>query len=169
MVLPECCCRSQQRSSPGLRLRLTALLVLTERVSWISHSLIASSSALDNIWQNTFHTPVVEEVAGPRDICQAVLTSIFPNGILQQLIECIPQSLPDMTYLKKTWIQSVWVPKTIPWREHNKCSSTCRSELYLYFSWNAYFAFVGDPSYSLVLDWRRGRSTRRSFHMNEPK
>ena len=25
------------------------------------------------IWQSTFHIPVVEEVAGPRDICQAVL------------------------------------------------------------------------------------------------
>ena len=33
----KCCSRSQQRSSPGLRLRLTALLVLIERVWWISH------------------------------------------------------------------------------------------------------------------------------------
>ena len=37
--------------------RLTALLVLIEQ--WISHSLI-TSSALDNIWQSTCHTPVVE-------------------------------------------------------------------------------------------------------------
>ena len=28
------------------------------------------------------HLPVVEEVAGPRDICQAVLTAIFPSGVL---------------------------------------------------------------------------------------
>ena len=48
------------------------------------------------------------------------------------------------------------------------CSSTCSSKLYLYFSWNDCFAFVGDPSHSLVLDWR-SRSTRRSIHMNEPK
>ena len=46
----------------------------------------------------TFHTLVVEEVAGPRDICQAVLTAILPSGILQQLFECLPQSLPDITY-----------------------------------------------------------------------
>ena len=30
---------------------------------------------------------MVEEVAGPRDICQAVLTAIFPSGVLQQLFE----------------------------------------------------------------------------------
>ena len=41
----KCCSRSQQRSSPGLRLRLTPLLVLMERVWWMSHSLI--TSALD--------------------------------------------------------------------------------------------------------------------------
>ena len=81
-------------SSPGLRLSLTALLVLIERVWWISHSLI--TSALD-IWQSTFHTPVVEE-AGPRDICQAVLTAVFPSGVLQQLFEYLLQSLLDSTY-----------------------------------------------------------------------
>ena len=48
------CSRSQQRSSPGLWLRLTALLVLIARAWWISHSLI-TSSALDNIWQSTYH------------------------------------------------------------------------------------------------------------------
>ena len=44
------------------------------------------------VWQSTFHTPVVE-LAGPRDICQAVLTAMFPSGVLQQLFECLPQSL----------------------------------------------------------------------------
>ena len=44
------------------------------------------------------HTPVVvEEVACPRDIGQAVLTAILPSGFLQQLFEC-HQSLPDITY-----------------------------------------------------------------------
>ena len=32
----KCCSRSQQRSSPGLRHRSTAMLVLIERVWWIS-------------------------------------------------------------------------------------------------------------------------------------
>ena len=36
----KCCIRSQMRSSPGLRLRLTALLILVELVWWISHSFI---------------------------------------------------------------------------------------------------------------------------------
>ena len=94
----KCCSRLRQRSSPGLRLRLTELWVLIARVWWISHSLITSSSALDNIWQSTSHTPVVEEVAGPRDVCQAALTAIFPSGVLQQLFECLPQSLPNITY-----------------------------------------------------------------------
>ena len=98
----KCCSRSHQRSSPGLGLRSTALLVLMERVWWISHSII-TSSALGNIWQNTFHTPVVEEGMGPRDICQAVITAIFPSGVLQQLFECLPQSLPDITVLNKRW------------------------------------------------------------------
>ena len=113
----KCCSRSQQKSSPGLWLRLTPLLVLIERVWWVSHSLI--TSALD-IWRSTFHTPVVQEVAGPRDICQAVLAAILPIGVVQQLFECLPQSLPDITYWTKTWIQSVWVPKTMPRRKHNK-------------------------------------------------
>ena len=69
----KCCSRSQQRSRPGLRLGLTPRLVLIERVWWISHFLI-TSSALDilrSIWQSTFPTLVVEEVAGPRDIGRA--------------------------------------------------------------------------------------------------
>ena len=54
-----------------------------------------------DLWRSTFHTHVVRvEVAGPRDICQAVLTAaILPSGVLQQLFECLPQSLPpDITY-----------------------------------------------------------------------
>ena len=90
----KCCSRSRQRSSPGLRLRLTALLVLIERVWLISHSIFTSTF---DIWQSTFNTPEVE-VADPRDICQAVLTAIFHSGVLQQLFEGLPQSLPDMTY-----------------------------------------------------------------------
>ena len=39
----------------------------------------------------TFHTLVAEEVAGPRDICQTVLTAIFPSGVLQQLFACLTQ------------------------------------------------------------------------------
>ena len=49
------------------------------------------------------------------------------------------------------------------------CCSTCSSKLHLYISWNAYFAFFVNLSYSLIIDWRRNRSTRRSIHMNEPK
>ena len=118
----------------------TQVNVLTERVWWISHSLI-TFSALD-IWQNTFHTSVVDEVAGPRDTGEAVLTSRFPSGVLQQLFECLPQSLPDITYGAKTWIPSVWVLKTMPWRKHNKdhtswhrrhkCSSTCSSKPFFF-------------------------------------
>ena len=44
------CSSSQPRSRPGLRFRLTPLLLLIERVWWISHSLI-TSSGLDNTWQ----------------------------------------------------------------------------------------------------------------------
>ena len=54
------CSSSQPRSRPGLRFRLTPLLLLIERVWWISHSLI-TSSAFD-IWHSTFHTPVVEKL-----------------------------------------------------------------------------------------------------------
>ena len=50
-----CCSRSQRRSSPGLRLRLTALVVLIARAWWISHSLI-TSSARDNMTKHISHT-----------------------------------------------------------------------------------------------------------------
>ena len=168
------CKCSQQRSRPGLRLRLTALLVLIACVWWISRSLI-TSSALDNMWQSTSHTPVVEEVAGPRDICKAVLTAIFPSGVLQQLFECLPQSLPDIKQRRGSKASGFrkQCHEGNTTSSHDTAgivySSTCSSKLYLYFSWNAYFVFVGDPSYSLVLDWRRSKSTRRSIHMNEPK
>ena len=144
-----------------------------------SHHFFCSWYIL-GVWQSTFHTPVVEEVAGPRDICQAVLTAILPSGALQQLFECLPQSLPDITYWTKTWIQSVWVPKTMPWRKHNKLTRSdtagivaaalaVSSCIFIFMKrLHRTFAFVGDPSYSLVLDWR-SRSTRRSIHMNEPK
>ena len=59
---------------------------------------ILSSLLLLLIIHDTFHTPVVEEVADPRDICQAVLTVRFPSVVLQQLFECLPQSLPGITY-----------------------------------------------------------------------
>ena len=68
----KCCSRSQQRSSPGLRLRLTPLLVFIERVCMVnitfSHHFFCSWYIPGySVWQSTFHTPV-EEVAGPRDI-----------------------------------------------------------------------------------------------------
>ena len=114
----KCCSSSQQRSSPGLRLRLTVPLVLTECVWWMSHCLI-TYFALD-IWHSTFHSPVVEETARPHDICQVVVTARFPSDVLQQFFECLPQPLPDITYLRKTWIQSVWVRKTLPWRKRQQ-------------------------------------------------
>ena len=57
------------------------------------------SSLLDNTGRKAHLTHLLlEEVVGPRDICQEVLTAIFPSGVLQQLFECLPQSLPDITY-----------------------------------------------------------------------
>ena len=114
----KCCSKSQQWSSPGLRLRLTVLFVLIERVWWISHYFIASS-ALDNRWQCTFHTPVVEEVAGPRDICQAVLTATFissaswevtdpTNNTLLHAVVCI---MPLVTSAVVTW--DCFIPKPL--------------------------------------------------------
>ena len=52
----KCCSRSQQRSSPGLRLGETALLVLIELVRRISHYLITSFSALDILRSSKNHT-----------------------------------------------------------------------------------------------------------------
>ena len=50
------------------------------------------------LYDRAYLTPVVEEVSGPSDICQVVLTAILPSGVLQQLFECLPQSLPDITH-----------------------------------------------------------------------
>ena len=83
----KCCSRSQQRSSPGLRLGETALLVFIERVRRISHYLITSFLLLIYfaVVRSTFHTRVVD-VTGLRDTCQAVLTTIFPSGVSKQLL-----------------------------------------------------------------------------------
>ena len=43
---------------------------------------------------------MVEEIAGPRDIGQAILTARFPSGVLQQLFEYL-QPLPDNYILNK--------------------------------------------------------------------
>ena len=74
----KCCSRSQQRSSPGWRLRLTPRLVLIARVYGEYHilsSLLLLLLTILRIWQSISHTPVVEEVSGPCDICQVVLTA----------------------------------------------------------------------------------------------
>ena len=83
---------------PRLAAPVSSAISLDRTRWWKSHYLITSYSALLDTGQSAFHTPVVEDVAGPRDICQSVLTVRFPSGVLQQLLECVPQSLPDITY-----------------------------------------------------------------------
>ena len=39
------------------------------------------------------------QVAGPRDICQAALTAIFPSGVLQQLFEWVSSSITTGHYV----------------------------------------------------------------------
>ena len=172
-----CCSRSQQRSGLGLRLRLTALLVLIERVWWTSHPL-STSSALD-IWQKH-----ISHICGRRSCRPVRYLSSSTHSHLSE------QSLAKALRLSSSITTGHYVlnkdvdPKRLgsennamkeaqqahtKWHRWCRCSSTCSSKLYLCFSWNACFAFVGDPSYSLVLDWRRSKSTRRSIHMNEPK
>ena len=55
-TLCKSCSKSQQGFRPSLRLRLTALSDLVQRVCWMSHALITSSTL--DIWRSTFHTPV---------------------------------------------------------------------------------------------------------------
>ena len=62
-----------------LVVKLTALLVLMERVWWISHSLITSSSALD-IWRSTFHTPVVEDARFVKQYSQPYFQVVSCNS-----------------------------------------------------------------------------------------
>ena len=64
----KCCGRPQQRSSPGLWLRLTAVLKWSCLNAYGEYNIISSLLSLFLIYdKNTFHTPVVAEVAGPRD------------------------------------------------------------------------------------------------------
>ena len=116
-----------------------------------------------------------------RYFCQAGLTVIFPSGVLQ--VSCNSSSSVFLNHYRTLPTKQRRGSKASGFRKQchegsttsshvmtplvSCCSSTCSSKLYLYFSWNDCFAFVGDPSHSLVLDWR-SRSTRRSIHMNEP-
>ena len=167
-TLCKSCSRSQQRCGRGLWLRLTALFVLIERVWRVSHSLITSSSTLYTWYEtSTFHTPVVEEVSGPRDISQAVLTAIF------QAVSCNEFSSVFLNHYRTLRTKKRRRSKTSGFRKQGRegsttnsyeltplvysCSSTCSSKQYLYFSWTTFFEFVRDPSYSLVLDWGSSR------------
>ena len=115
----KCCSRSQQRSCPALQLRLTPLLVLIERVWWISHSLI-TSSALDIYYKAHSHT------CGRRSCTPARYLSSGTHGPYFQTVSCNSSSSVVLNHYRtlrtktKTWIQSVWFPKTMPWRKHNK-------------------------------------------------
>ena len=92
---------------------------------------------------------MVEEFAGPRDICQAVLTAIFTSGVLQQLFECPPQSLPDIrtkqrrkfkaSGFRKQYHEGSTTSSHVMTPLVKCCGSTCSSKQYLYFSWNAFF------------------------------
>ena len=72
----KCCSRSQQRSRIVAHIVSAVSLDRTCMVNITFSYHFFFCSALD-IRQSTFHTPVIEKVAGPRDICQAVLTAIF--------------------------------------------------------------------------------------------
>lgn len=48
-------------------------------------------------------------------------------------------------------------------------AAVLQKQAVFYFRWTAYFAFIGNPSYCLVFDWRKSRGTSRPIHMNEPK
>ena len=93
----KCCSRSQQRSSPALQLRLTPLLVLIERVWWISHSLI-TSSALDIYYKAHFTHLWYKKLHARAIFVKRYSRPTLPNGVLQQLFGCLLQSLPDITY-----------------------------------------------------------------------
>ena len=83
---------------PRLAAQVNNAVSLDSTCVYGNYHILSSLLLLLTVLQSISHTPVVEEVAGPRDICQAVLIAIFPSGVLQQLFECLPQSLPDITH-----------------------------------------------------------------------
>ena len=155
----KCCSRSQQRSNPGLRLRLTALLALIERVWWVSHSLI-TSSALD-IWQSTFNTPTCgRRSCGPARyfalFCQAVL---YFQAVSCKSFFCGRCNTGDTTYiyifLIKNWKTSA-VSTTDGWLKLNFASCVTRQTrslgvLGLSSNWNAVFVTYISTIWLLIL------------------
>ena len=83
-TLCKCCSMSQQRSSPGLGAQVNGAVSL-DRTRLVNTTFSHDFSWL---WQRTLHILVVE-VAGPRDICQAIFTARFPIGVLHQLFEVV--------------------------------------------------------------------------------
>ena len=63
------------------------------------------------LWQST-HTPVVGEVAGPRNVCQAVLAAIYPSGVLQQQLFESSSIITGHYYVPGTGIITYLVPGT---------------------------------------------------------
>ena len=98
------------------------------------------------IWQSIFHTPVVEEAAGPRDICQQYSQPYF------QTVSCNSSSSVFLNQYRTLCTKQRRGSKASGFRKHCHegsttsshvvtplvygCCSTCSSKLYLYFSWN---------------------------------
>ena len=141
-----CCSRSQQRSSPGLQLRLTPLLVLIEREWWVSHSLITSVLLI-------YMTKHISLTCGRRS-CR------LPQFVKQhsqpyfQALSCNSSSSVFLNHDRTIHTNQRCGSKASWFRKHCHegsttgshvvtplvygCCSTCSRKLYLHFSWNAY-------------------------------
>ena len=122
---------------------------------------------------------MVEEFAGPRDICQAVLTAIFTSGVLQQLFECPPQSLPDIrtkqrrkfkaSGFRKQYHEGSTTSSHVMTPLVKCCSSTCSASCISVFSMKRLFCVYETPIFRnwYEADQNRRRSARTD-DMNAP-
>ena len=158
----KCCSRSQQRSSPGLRLRLTPRLVLIARVYGGYHILSSLLLLLIKYDRSISHTPVVEEVADPCDICQVLLTAIY-----FQAMSCNSSSSVFLNHYRTLRTKQRRGSKASGFRKQchegsttsshvvtplvYSCGSTCSSKLCVHFSWNAHILRLSEIR--LKIDW----------------
>ena len=112
----------------------------------ISHTCGRSSCRSARYWSSNTHSHTTSK----RCLATAlrVSSSVTTTGHYVLNKDVDPQRLSSENNAMKEAQQG-----HTSWHRWYCRSSTFSSKL-CFFSWTAYFAFVGDPSYSLVPDWR---------------
>ena len=156
-------------------------------VWWISHSLITSSFALDN---TTYMTRHISHTCGRRSFrpVRYLSSSTHSYQVYFQAVSCNSASSVFLNHYRTLRTKQRRGSKVSGFRKQchegsttsshvvtplvYSCCSTCRSKLYLYFSWNAYILRLSEirpiPWFLTEVEVLVDPSTWRNLNKIEP-